>query len=175
MLLLKKKLGEKPDVKVEIRYSKEAIEKVVSNSLIPFMQEWEKKLSAFEPLFHSRKVLFSFPPSGRDGNAFDEKFFEDVKDLIQKRGVSTVKNSEILLRGSFHGLRNINSDADMNGGEIKIKFYENAYEIKILSEKKGINKLYHQELTENEINTIASNLGNWFHNNVEEFIENNKK
>lgn len=82
MLLLKRKLGERPDVKVEMKYGKETIEKVVSDVLIPVMQEWEKKLGAFEPLFHSRNIAFTFPPSGINGKALDKKFLENLRNFI---------------------------------------------------------------------------------------------
>ncbi len=175
MLLLKRKLGESSDVKVEMRYGKEAIEKVMSGVLILLMDEWEKELKKFEPLFLSREASFVFDHSGIRGKTLNEKFFENIRNLIAKKDIAAMKNKELLIRTSFRGLRNINNSVSMNGGEIKINFYDNAYEITWLSAKKAINKLYHQELTEKEIDTIVSDLGNWFHNNVEEFIEKNQK
>ena len=58
MTLLKRKLGENPDVNIELKYNNESIQKVLADVLIPIMQEWEKKLKAFEPLFqfHTYRV-----------------------------------------------------------------------------------------------------------------------
>ncbi len=174
MLLLKRKLGETPDVKVEMKYGKDAIEKVVSDSLIPLIDEWEKNLKDFEPLFLSRRVSFVFDHSEIGGNSFGENFNIKLKNYLKNDITAIMKNRQLLIKNSFKGLRNIDNGVSMNAGEIKINFYDNAYEITWLSAK-PINKLYHQKLTENEINTIASDLGNWFHNNVEEYIEKNKK
>lgn len=170
MVLLKRKLGEKPDEKVEKKYGNEAIGEVVSDVLIPVMSAWERKLLAFEPLFHSKKIIFTLPPSGIEGNNFNEKFFEKVKSIIANTDFATSKSKEILIRASFSGLRNIENSVNMNGGQIKITFYENDYEIAWLSAK-PLNRLYHQKLTEIEVDTIVSDLGNWFHDNIAEYVE----
>lgn len=173
IFLLKKQLGENTNIKVELKYSQKAIEKVIINSLIPLTEIWEQKLEAFEPLFLSKEVRFIIEHHGLAGNSFDESFKTKLKNYLKNDLVKLMKNKQLFIRSSFKGLRNINNTVSMNGGQITVHFFENAYEINWVSQN-VLNKLYHQDLNKKELETIVFDLGNRFHNNIIEFIENNK-
>ena len=52
-------------------------------------------------------------------------------------------------------------------------FHQNAYEIEFIGSKKNISKLYHQSLSDDEIQHIVSTVGNWFFSNIEKAIDSN--
>ena len=170
MVLLKRKLGEKPGTTIELLYGLDTLNIFVANVLIPLAATWEKILKPFETLFLSRKVEMISPPTGIESSAFDKTMLEKCTDFLSERDPESVKKSLLLLRASFTGLRNFENSIGMNAGEITIQFFSTAYEIKWLNET-PLNRLYHESLTEAEMEKIASDLGNWFHKNVDEQIE----
>lgn len=174
MILLKRQLGEKPGTKIEITYGREAVDRLVSQVLIPLAQAWEQKLKSFETLFLSRNVTIIFTQSEIQDSAFDTDIFDSCIKYFSQRDPATIRKSPILLRASFTGLRNFNNGINMNGGEISISLFHTSYEIKWLTEK-PVNKLYPEALTDDEMDKVASDLGNWFHKNVEEQIEKSKE
>lgn len=174
IFLLKRQLGESTTSKVEIKYSQEAIEKVILNSLFSLITTWEKTLESFEPLFLSKNVQFVIEQHNFSGNSFNDSFKMKVKSFLKNDMVRFMTNKHLLIRYSFTGLRNIHNKINMNGGEITVDFFQNAYEIRWL-DIHTLNKLYNEDLNNKQIETIVFDLGNWFHNNIIEFIESNKK
>ena len=132
------------------------------------------KTKSVEPLFLLRNVCLIIDHTGFEVRKFDDRLYIQLENFLKNDLVKVMQNKKITIRSSFKGLRKIDNNVSINGGEIKVDFYENAYEVNWLSAK-GINKLYHQALTQSEIEAIVSDLGNWLHNNIEEFIENNKR
>lgn len=170
MVLLKRKLGEKPETTILLIYSLEALNTFISNALIPLAIAWEQKLKSFETLFLSRNAIVTCSLLNLNESAFTDAIFNPLKKMITSENIYYLKNTALRLKATFTGLRNVNNELNFNCGEITVTFFDNAYELKWLNEP-PLNRLYHQGVTEVEIEKIASDLGNWFHKNVEEKIE----
>ena len=168
--LLKKKTGESPDETIHYKKSKVAIEKVVTDVLPPLANKWEEQLQKLETLFTARDVTISFAQT-----AFGDKKLPSLITRLQeslKNNWNQLKNFEgFIISAYLTGLRIKEDNAQLLAGQITILFYENTYVITYNSSNKRINKLYHQTLTEEEINTVTESLGNWFLERLEEAMK----
>ena len=167
LFLLKKKLGEDVNAKVELKYGEEAIRLIISNVMIPLAKTWEDQLKKFDTLFNSRRVAIICDEYHYSYFDFTKALFETERKLnfiIQGRDIQAIK-----LNASFTGIRNKNNDTHLSAGEIVFSLFSNTYEITYSSSNQKINKLYHQSLTEEEINAITESLGNLFFEKYSKF------
>ncbi len=173
--LLKRKLGEKDDEKIKMKYGVEAIKSVVENSITPLLKVWERRLKDFDPLFMLRKVYISLDDKRYGGNNFEELLITVLKKHLLPNLEKNILVRKMIFQTDFTGLRNINKSMNMNGGEITFAFYENAYEKFDSVNKNIINRLYHQPLKDKEIENIIETIGTWLYRNIEQVVENEKE
>ena len=169
LFLLKKKLGEDVEARVEVRYSEEAISFVIENVLFLLATKWEEYLKKFDTLFNSRIVQISYGSFGRQDIDLEKIIIEYKTEIIENFYKQSDSNT---LRAIIYytNLRYSTKPTSLLAGELIFSFNENNYEFTYSSSDKKINKLYHQSLTEEEINTITESLGNWFYQKVEQAL-----
>ena len=147
---------------------------MIKESLIPLGFAWEEKLRKFDALFISRTVHFQAEKNAFQASGFN-KSFENYFTKFVNSLPATHNIKRFNLAAHPRGLRNVDNGVSINAGEINVDFFQNAYEVTYTKNNKKINRLYHQKLTEKEISKIVNDLGNFLYNNVEQFIEANKK
>ena len=175
LYFLKKKLGEDPNETIQLTYGDEAFKKVMTDTVIPLGKAWEEKLKSFDTLFISRTMNFSADKTNFNAKHFDKEFDSFFAGLLNDKPAEKKNVRKLILRCSPKGLRNINNGVGLNGGEVVIDLLRNAYELTYTNSKRGYNKLYHQVLNEEEINTIVEDLGNFLYSNIEQFIKANDR
>lgn len=154
---------------IEVTRSVETIKNFVTNSIIPLMGAWDEKLKLFDPLFLNRNHRLTW---GVIGNASSIGMLQLFKRDEQRFYEDLNKTKELIkFTVSFTGLRNKNNTVNMNGGEITLQLFRNAYEISYTGSQEKINKLYSQNLSSAEIENIINSIGTWFMKNVEEYLE----
>ena len=168
LFLLKKKLGEDVNAIVEMKYGEEAIKQLIQHTLIPLAAVWKIQLDKFDTMFDSSVNTVSYGIFC-EGN---KNLVELVKDFQKSFNLIFRKikiDDSIIISSYFTGLRSSNSKNQLLGGRITFVFKENNYEISY-TDTNNINKLYHQSLTEEEINSITEGLGNWFYEQIEQAL-----
>lgn len=176
--LLKKELGESPDEKIELNFGFEAIKNVWENAITPLLLAWEKMLQNFDSLFLNRNVEIIFKYNESITNSIHNRSYKDntFTALLNKMSISKdfISYSFIQILAKPKGLRKINNNCSIFGGKIGITFFPNAYEIIFSPKHASINKLYHQNLSEEDINSIVQGLGNQLLDAIEQLKENHK-
>jgi hypothetical protein len=171
LYLLKKKLNE--DDKVTLKYSIETIINTLEKSILPLLKVWESKLQEFDVFFNSRNNSILFDKVGISGdnliNVFNEIYTSSYPEIGFKKDIKLIKS--VSLAVTFRGLRKKQTNGTYNGGSVSVAFFENAFEITCLNGRNIINKLYSQILSDNEIESIVSFLGNWLYDTIENEIE----
>ncbi len=163
--LLKKELGKPANEMIQAKYSPETVKDVLENSIYPLLTTWEEKLQVLDPLFMDRNVSLKF---------IHKAPFQDT--VISDNNWNNVFKYDNILLGYLKsltantvikGLRKINSAISFIGGEFSVQFFSNAYEVLIPTSKIMINKLYHQDLSSEEIAIIVEALGNELLENID--------
>ncbi len=157
LFLLKKKLGEDVDAKVEIKYVEEAIKQLIQHTLIPLAAAWKIQLEKFDPLFNSSIYTLTYGlHTQADINIVNLALtlLNNLNLLFSKVNVF----EPIVFSAYFTGLRNSNNKNQLSAGQLICHFFENNYEITYNGNDEKINKLYHQPLTEEEITTITESF-----------------
>jgi Fic family protein len=169
--LLKQKIGVDPKEKIEKSKSKEVVLEVFENSIIPLIDLLEEKLNQFEALFMDRETGVSY-----DG--YDHKM-ADFKEVIVFSQNSYLQGvdypyipSKIYLYSNFEKIRKVNSTKTISIKIIELIFESNAYSINVEGFEDGINKLYHQNLSKEEIERIVMYIGNDLLASIEEEMGN---
>lgn len=182
IFLLKKKLGEDQNASIQLSYSDEAIEKVINDTIIPLGYAWEERLKSFDTLILSRDMTFSIQSKHSPNKIqshtlryFDNNLETLCKRIINSSPAQEEKISQITMGCHPKGLRNLINSISLNGGEISISFQRNTYEVTYTNNNIPLNKLYHQSLTQNEIDKIINDLGNFFYNVIEQVMETYRK
>ena len=163
LAVLKQELGESADEKVQMRYSQGAIKKVLEESLFPLFMEWEEKLKMFDPLFTDRSILLK---TDNAGPFKPHIFFANLVDGMRTNSNLFSASRQIDIQVSMLGFRKKPNKTSFNGGTIVVQFSPNSYEI-IVPNKSALNKLYHQNLSEDEISNIVETLGTQLLDNIE--------
>lgn len=164
--ILKSKLAGGANI-VETVKSSETIKQFFINNIVPFATAWEEKLKLFDPLFLNRgnSLILESTIANMDTMIGAVNEFQKNESNYQK-----LYSTKLKLHVTFKGLRNKDNGVGMNGGEVIIEFFKNAYEISYTTSKKPINKLYSQNLTEVEMSNIINSMGSWFMKNVEDYL-----
>ncbi len=172
LLLLKRKLGEDLDAKVELQYSEKAFNLLIQNVIIPIITEWEIQLKKFELFFNSRTNYASI-------NDINVSIPDDLNHSI-KILITSIRNlheqyekiKNINLSATFEGLRHKSNKVSIHAGELDLIFNNNTYEIDYTGCNRILNKLYSESLTEQEIKNITESLGNRLYIKIEEALTN---
>ncbi|MFP5040100.1 Fic family protein [Parasediminibacterium sp. JCM 36343] len=179
LYLLKRQLGEDPNSRLQLIYGNDALKNVALNTLVPLAHAWEEKLKNFDTLFISREIEFVKGLEVEKGNfsfirAESFKFneinneFDNFTNGLWQVTLAPLNMEPFLALNCYaKGLRKINNEVSLSGGEITIQFFQNAYELSYSASDSKINKLYHEALTKNEIDTIVSELCNVLYNSIE--------
>lgn len=171
--LLKKELGESPDEKIQMVFGKKAIESIWEGSILPLLFAWETVLKEFDPMFLDRKINVTFFHNKNNIGIIEAGRFEHLNTRTDIINIS-LKSTVIIFSLKIKGLRKINNNCSIFGGKIEITFFPNAYEIIFSPKHASINKLYHQNLSEEEINSVVQGLGNQLLDAIEQLKENQK-
>ena len=175
--LLKKKLGRKADEIVSVKYSIDSVLDIIKNSINLLINEWETKLKEFDSLFFSRNCQIAFDNQlAKSGLNIIETFLRLTHEYFSSNiNQDGIKLKEINFHTAFQKLRTLATNENYHGGEIKVVFHNNVYEIYFTGSKEPINKLYDEYLDDNEIEMIVETIGNWLFNNIETALENESK
>jgi hypothetical protein len=172
--LLKAKLGEDPNTTIHFTYGNESIKAVVNNIVIPISKAWERRLKNFDTLFINRAAILRTERKAYPTKFFDEQFEQVCSNFLSSNpAANQIKYISVYCTGT--GLRNIINDISINGGEFNIRLLENSFEINYTRGERFINKLYHETISDLEVERIAETLGNFLYDNVEQSIEAHKK
>lgn len=155
--ILKQKLNS-PNEKIELKKSKEVITDLLNRTLQPLFLQLSEKLKEFDVLFNSTEEFFrlSINGSNKRTNRTDE-----INELL--------KVSEIDVITYYYKLNQFRKDSIYNidiHSQLYIYFHKNAYEISTSNELLNINKLYHEDLSEEESSQIVETLGTSVYNKI---------
>jgi Fic family protein len=170
--LLKKELKDEDEIK--LIFSIDTFEYLVKNSVIPLLMSWESKLKKVESFFYNREAVIQI---NGVNVGYNEKvteafinYYETLK--LQENYIKIINDAkELIFRVGFYNLRFSSKKGGYNGGLISFKFFKNVFELEYVSSNEVLKKLYHQNLSEKEIEFITSSLANWFYNIFEKDIE----
>ncbi|HBL74967.1 MAG: hypothetical protein A2W90_06650 [Bacteroidetes bacterium GWF2_42_66] len=167
--LLKARLGEDVNSKVQIRKSPEAIKEVVERSIKPLLNVLDKKLQGFDTLAKSRTSVVSINENNNVGGI---DFITSLKDALIRHINPILDNkmafSSIKFRCYYDGLINLQKSINFVGFTFSVKFHDFSYEISGDGIKKPITRRYDHVLDETEINKIVNALGTHLYNVFEE-------
>ncbi len=169
LFLLKKKLGEDVDAKIEMKYGEENLKKIMASSILPFSKEWEETLIKFDNFFNSREVTIFYDITQYSNNNVHDTVIKS--QAVLRTILSTGRLPKIIkLKVIFTGIKAKENTININAGDVIFSFNQNNYEISYSSSENKISKFYHQPLTEEEITTITESLGNWFYAQIEQAL-----
>lgn len=160
--LLKKKIGE--DEVVKVKYSREAVLSTFSSCLISLINLIDEKYKKFEVFFNE----LCYSASYTEGKIINSKSSNDIIDAIKSK-LSVAEISRLVFKIEFKNLRKSGETGVYNGGSISVSFLGNSYEIKT-STNTTINKLYHQNLSQKEMEKIVNELCDAFYKQIETII-----
>jgi Fic family protein len=167
LAILKNELGESPKETVQITYSQTAIENALEKGFFPLLLAWENKLKCFDPLFIDRNVTLVFHYNYSSSTKILKAKTFDSLDISQIL-INSFDVEKIKFSVAIKGVRKICNGVGFNAKDVEMLFHNNVYEINFSSDGKSIDKLYHQELNEIEINNITEILGNQLLNTIEQ-------
>lgn len=170
LLLLKKKMGGEPDVKGIQKKDSHAIRVIVENSIIPLAVAWENKLKEFDVFFFSREVVVMIDGHRVAGNDLGVLLTNECSVYLYPNLDKNILIQSLSLSCNPRGIHKIKKEMSLNGGKIEVFFYDNTYEILFSGSETTINKLYHQQLTSEEIDIIVDSVGTWLYNVVAQYI-----
>ena len=162
--LLKKKIGE--EEYIQKKHSSETAKEILENNIIPVLRLWSEKIKKFEVFFDSINFYIKKLNATRKVKSLELipndfiitlKFKFPIQFYIEFEKPRKILFKNAILNSTF------------NAGEIVIKFYDNSYEIKT-STNKNINKLYHQNLSQEEMEKIVNELCDAFYKQIETII-----
>jgi len=170
--LVKQKLAGGAE-KIELEKSDKTLQIFFEKTAIPFLKAWEEKLRSIDPLFIKRENHIRYSGVGVGGSDFNTAIdYIMNKNKVYFMGLIAAKEP-LEISTYFTGVRNKDNRINFNGGEIKIEFFKTSYEILYTGSNKPINKLYSQNLTEEEITKIVNSIGSWFINGFEKYLNDN--
>lgn len=143
--LLKKEMGGNADKTVTIKYSHEVIINILEEEILPLVNIIDEKLKKTDSILLSRNINFSM------GNDWDVSNFSSFG---QKSIPKDLRDLNVWLVSD--GIIKIESEP-FELDFFDVHFYENAYEID--TPNMFYSKLYNEKLSEEEIDTIVSDIG----------------
>lgn len=139
------------------------------NIINPFIKSWEEKLKSIEPLFKYRTCSLhinnkSINVNDQDLHSAFKKCFTDEGNFKLLKPNSEIDDIEIII--GFMDLRFSNTSTGFNGGSATITFEQNTITISTVSNKQ-INKLYSEQLSNDEADSLTNSISKWLLNNIE--------
>ncbi len=170
--MLKIRLGEDPNSKVKIKKNPQAIRTIFDKSIVQLTTAIETKLKDFDALAKSRSAIITYGNGKHTGTDFIE-VLQIIRDKYFNRMVN--QNSyvyPIKMECYYSGLINNFKNISFLGLGIVITFHDFNYEINPSGPERSILKRYDQYLTEEEIQSIVLNAGNYLINRFENIYNN---
>ena len=188
--LLKANLSVEEDVKTE--RSVQAIESILSGSIVPLIKVLFERLKEFDDLFAQKKVTFWIDRTGMDiktptevRTVYDQvkqekrqnQFLVEVQQEINK-GFNTHGSDqnliprELRLSYQFNGFNKAgtNTFSAWTGINWQLEDFKYTLELDFTKPKFQLPKLYHQFYTPEEIKTITSQCGNQLLQQIEQSL-----
>lgn len=159
--LLKKELSDKEEVK--LKKSLNSVMGVFENSVFPLIEKLTKKLSTFQDLFSERRLLF--------GTMTTQRIIKDIsiaKKLIvenQNDYLNEMKFTYSLVGFKRDGTNTFSVEVFVAWRFDDFKYY---FLLNDSSYNTGIEKLYHQQFTQEEIDNYVSECGKFILKQIEE-------
>ncbi len=169
--LLKQRLENSKDDEVKTERTNEITHQIFNSDMRPMFQEIINRLQQFEPLFKSRNIDLTI----------EGRVHSNLKELLEKEtDFHDFKNGihNMNLSYGLNGFRKVGVKTFNVSASLKITFHQFVYEISTQDNKTIISKLYHQHLSDDEMQTVSDVLGNMLLENIEatlERITNDKK
>lgn len=167
--LLKNKIENiNPGGEIKVERSPEAIMSIYTDSLVPLFHTVINQVKKFTDFYSSTLVSLFM-----DGNATGsdiERRFEEVKIRIQESYIM----SNLQLSYNLKGFKKAGTSTMNDFVQVSVGFHEFAYEITASFpsiQPFGFKKLYHQQLSEEEIKTFVNNIGQALYNKVEDNLK----
>jgi hypothetical protein len=178
LALLKQRIGQKRNEQVTLKYSEEAIENVVN----PLLVAWETKLKTFDSLFYQRTIMIEITYNNPERKYIEENIYIEGKQLNGIEIFDFIRNNHVIvkqIKATVYAqgvIDNVNPNVRIDVGIITFQFLDNAYIIRIKDTlyKPPINfisKLYHQPLSEEEIQTIVQSFAKFLLNKIEKLMD----
>lgn len=170
LLLLKNKLGDDPNEQVMLRFGQEAVIRLLKDSIIPLGFAWEESLQKFDSFFKSRTIIFLLGEKRLVTEHFNNSFADNLKE--QSAGLAENLLPHIMkLSCNPLGMRGIDNNISIYGGEIIFTLYDNYYEAIVGNNKKSFSNLYHKQLTQAEIDEVVNLLSNTLYAIIEDLSQ----
>lgn len=157
--LLKKKLSFNEEIILE--KNKNTVIAAYTINIRPLLEKVTDTLNKFDNFFMSKDFEIRIWEGG-DSSYWGVKTMEGVLTYIQDHKIDSLCYQYQLTRLRKNSTVNFSINV-----EIYINFYELAYEISSDNLSIGINRLYHETVTQDEYSNIAESLGNKIYERVE--------
>lgn len=165
--VLKKKIGQKGDAKIESKYSMENVQAIYKNSIEPLAEKWEMQLEKFDSLFYYRKCEINITtddlmdPLYRSVN---NTIIQNLKDAWKLSSFNNNFIEAVEIFCSYEKLRMPAKETKFQAGATKFSFHDNAYEMSFEDAIPTKSILYNEFLGDEEmaniVNTFSKNLMN---------------
>lgn len=155
--LLKQKLNSSEE-KVQITKSKESLNQILVRNLEPLFLRVSTKLQEFDSLFKSKTEYLS------SGNSAFGTTIENSINFL-KIQLKSKTFSHITYNYDFKNFRK-GPTAYSFSTEFRIEFHDNVYEILSSNGDFNFSKLYHEDLTNKEIDEVVESIGNSIYNQI---------
>lgn len=165
--VLKKKIGQKGDAKIESKYSKQNVQVIYKNLIEPLAFKWETQLEKIDTLFYYRKCIIKitvYDFMNRDYETKVDTFYELENLWKQASSSDKVFIKAIKISCHYEKLRLPAEETKFQAGILEILFHDNACEIIIQDAIPFRSILYNESLSDEEmaniVNTFSKNLMN---------------
>jgi uncharacterized protein YejL (UPF0352 family) len=157
--LLKKKIGQKGDAKIESKYSMENVQAIYENLIEPLAEKWEIQLDKFDSLFYNRKCYVYI--TAKDSFTFNYQStantLEELKKLWKKISAEDKKSiGAIRIWCNCEKLRMPAKETKFQVGATKFSFHDNAYEMSFEDTIPTKSILYNESLSDEEMTNIVN-------------------
>jgi Fic family protein len=161
---LKNELGVSQE-EVQLIYSDKTVGKAVLLSILPLLDTWEKLLQGFDTVVGTRHYRLAVPHYEK-GIECD---FDSLRAWVlpENNRIKYNINQSVGIRSIVRGITNIDNSSDLDGGSVIFEFHRSVYKVSNTANNKVITKMYHQSLSESEINEIVESLGNTLLESIE--------
>jgi Fic family protein len=160
--LLKQKLNSSEE-KVQITKSKESLNLILDRNLEPLFLRVSTKLKEFDSLFKSKTEYLS------SGNSTFGTTIENCINFLRIQ-LKSKTFGHITYNYDFKNFRK-GPTAYSFSTEFRIEFHDNVYEILSPNGDFNFSKLYHEDLTDKEIDEIVESIGNSIYNQIASVLD----
>lgn len=168
--LLKQKLGREPNDTIKTRKSSKHILNIINESVLPLLEELERTSVKFDSFFKERTVYVKIDSHQENGRSYTNVIKKLMEHSFYKDALKKPPFKKIVLQSRYKDLRSLRQNNSINGINLTIQFLDLVYEFVGTGLKRPFNKLYHQQLKEEEIKQIALQAGNELYRRLESFI-----